>query len=67
MLFYYDYTRLVHLEVDTSIEGHGAILYYVKYDPAPIVENNKAKNFLRKDIEVIMYLSKALNDTKTRY
>lgn len=67
-LYHYNPDRPTYFDVDASKRfGFGAMCYYVKGDPAPILEDGKVANFPRTDIQVILFLSKGLTDAELRY
>jgi len=67
-LWHFDPTRPTYYDVDASHEfGFGCMIYMVKGDPPPDMDGNKARLFKKEDIQIIMFLSRALTGAETRY
>ena len=67
-LWHFNPTRQTYYDIDASHErGYGAMVYMVKGDPPPDMDGNKARLFKKEDIQIVMFLSKALTGPETRY
>lgn len=62
-----DPQRRHYLDIDASGKGFGAAVYMVKGDPDPIIKDGQAVHFPQQDVQVIMFLSKALTPAERNY
>nr|OMP83046.1 Retrovirus-related Pol polyprotein from transposon gypsy [Diplodia seriata] len=66
-LIHHDPERRLYVDVDASKRGFGALLYHVKGDPEPDVQNGKVQPWADDLIQPIAFLSRVLKSAETRY